>query len=977
VYLTLLPLSLFVSSQAFAVLVTFSVDMTDVPLNGQTVRVAGGFGGGCNWDATCNHMTKNPDSDIWTTQIDLSSGNYDYLFVIGNWIEREDVPSSCSNQFNNRNFAQFSNSNFELPTTPFNSCHGYGTNYRITSLPVDNNKQPIDPIKWHHQTQLPNGWGWYNDEQQHYTNELENSYTSNGTLKIVAKKESYTNNNVTKEYTSARLNSKFAFKYGKVEFRAKMPTGVGTWPAVWMLNKNVNEPGGYFYDDFATTNWPAAGEIDILEHWGKDPFYAQSAMHTTASHGGTVNHGGQHIPTIFSEFHTYSMDWNDDRIIFSVDGVEHYRYVNPTPWWSNSPDPDYWPYDDEFYLLLNIAIEKPEVTDSNLNFALMEVDYIRVYHHETNALIWSDEFDSDGNSSPPTGSIIALPVDFEEAVDEYEISDFNGGIATIEAAPDGNLALKYVKGTGQNWAGVWINLETAVDAADGHFMTADVYSTVARDITFKFDDANVERDASHTGSGWETLTFDFTNAVPANQKKIAFFNELSQPGDGSDAWTIYIDNIDQTASSLDSDDDGVADDADAFPNDPSETTDSDNDGTGDNADAFPNDASETTDSDNDGTGDNADAFPNDASETTDTDNDGTGDNTDAFPNDASETTDSDNDGTGDNTDAFPNDASETTDSDNDGTGDNADDFPNDASETTDTDNDGVGDNADYAPNDPTVQSAPTPEQQISVVGTTIASRGGSFSLEISYDVSSNENQLSGLGLRIHYDSTKLEFTGVNNPLLTDKIVNTYSSEMDFDDLDANSATDSYVTIAWASINGTWPNIELPASLLSISFNVRNHVAFNNSEMTTIGFSASSSSQGYNFSATDYDIQILPMNWDFDSNGTADALTDGLLLLRHAFGIAGSSLTDDAIATDSQMSTAEVEDALDRALMIADIDSSGQVDALTDGLLLLRYLFGIREDTLIANAVSTEASRTSHSDISDYIADYMPRCGNAW
>ena len=596
-----------------------------------------------------------------------------------------------------------------------------------------------------------------------------------------------------------------------------------------------------------------------------------------------------------------------------------------------------------------------------------------MYHHETDALIWSDEFDSDGNPAPPTGSIIALPVDFEEAVDEYEISDFNGGIATIEAAPDGNLALKYVKGSGENWAGVWINLETAVDAADGHFMTADVYSTVARNITFKFDDANVERDASHTGSGWETLTFDFTNAVPSNQKKIAFFNDLSQPGDGSDAWTIYIDNIDQTttASVLDSDGDGVDDDADAFPNDASETTDSDNDGTGDNADAFPNDASETTDTDNDGTGDNTDAFPNDASETTDSDNDGTGDNADDFPNDASETTDTDNDGTGDNTDAFPNDASETTDSDNDGTGDNTDAFPNDASETTDTDNDGVGDNADYAPNDPTVQSAPTPEQQISVLGTTIAARGGSFSLDISYDVSSNENQLSGLGLRIHYDSTKLEFTEVNNPLTTAKIVDTYSSVMDFDDFDANSATDSYVSIAWASLDGSWPNIELPASLLSISFNVRNHVAFNSSEMTTIGFSASSTSQGYDFSATDYDLQIIPMNWDFDSNGTADALTDGLLLLRHAFGIAGSSLTDDAIATDSTMSTAEVENALDRALMIADIDSSGQVDALTDGLLLLRYLFGIREDTLIANAVSTEASRTSHSDISDYIASYMP------
>lgn len=125
----------------------------------------------------------------------------------------------------------------------------------------------------------------------------------------------------------------------------------------------------------------------------------------------------------------------------------------------------------------------------------------------------------------------------------------------------------------------------------------------------------------------------------------------------------------------DSDNDGVADINDAFPNDPSETTDSDNDGTGDNADAFPNDPAEQSDSDNDGTGDNADAFPNDPAEQSDSDNDGTGDNADAFPNDPAEQVDSDGDGTGDNGDAFPNDPAEQLDSDNDGVGDNADPSP--------------------------------------------------------------------------------------------------------------------------------------------------------------------------------------------------------------------------------------------------------------------------------------------------------------
>ena len=145
----------------------------------------------------------------------------------------------------------------------------------------------------------------------------------------------------------------------------------------------------------------------------------------------------------------------------------------------------------------------------------------------------------------------------------------------------------------------------------------------------------------------------------------------------------------------DSDNDGVPDRDDAFPNNPAETQDSDGDGVGDNADAFPNDPTEQRDSDGDGVGDNADAFPNDASETTDSDGDGVGDNADAFPNDASETMDSDGDGVGDNADAFPNDASETTDTDGDAVGDNTDNCVMDANaDQADSDVDGEGDACD-------------------------------------------------------------------------------------------------------------------------------------------------------------------------------------------------------------------------------------------------------------------------------------------
>ncbi|MEM7095248.1 MAG: VWA domain-containing protein [Actinomycetota bacterium] len=185
--------------------------------------------------------------------------------------------------------------------------------------------------------------------------------------------------------------------------------------------------------------------------------------------------------------------------------------------------------------------------------------------------------------------------------------------------------------------------------------------------------------------------------------------ELDTDGDG-----------DPDVTDPDDDNDGVLDEDDAFPLDPTESVDTDGDGVGDNADtdddgdgvldeddAFPLDPTESVDTDGDGVGDNADtdddgdgvldeddAFPLDPTESADSDGDGVGDNADAFPNDPTETVDTDGDGVGDNSDAFPDDPNESADSDGDGVGDNADAFPNDPTESVDTDGDGIGDNAD-------------------------------------------------------------------------------------------------------------------------------------------------------------------------------------------------------------------------------------------------------------------------------------------
>jgi len=234
----------------------------------------------------------------------------------------------------------------------------------------------IDTNKWFHQTELPSGGSWYNSEVQHYTNREENSFVENGNLHIVAKKETFTDQGYTKQYTSARLNSKYAFTYGKVQVRAKLPTGSGTWPAIWMLGKNITEPGGYWTNSHGTTPWPACGEIDIMEHWGNNQNYVSSAMHTTSSSGGTINHGGQIIPTASSAFHLYELIWTSEKMVFSVDGIVHYTY-NP-----ETKNSSTWPYDSEQYFLLNIAIQQGG-TQASYTESTMEIDYVRVYQEAT------------------------------------------------------------------------------------------------------------------------------------------------------------------------------------------------------------------------------------------------------------------------------------------------------------------------------------------------------------------------------------------------------------------------------------------------------------------------------------------------------------------------------------------------------------------------------------------------------------------
>ena len=230
----------------------------------------------------------------------------------------------------------------------------------------------LDESKWHHQIIPPNNGSWWNNEAQHYTNSTKNSIVSDGTLKIIAIKENYTVDNSTKNYTSARLNSKFGFKYGRVDVKAKLPATQGTWPAIWTLGTNINEIGNFFGDSEGSVGWPRCGEIDIMEQngWNKNELYGY--FHFANPQGEYGNHGNiTSISNASGEYHIYSMEWTDEIIKILIDDKEFVSLINN----GNVP------YDNRHYLLLNIAIGGNLGGDIDPSFSQdrMEIDYVRVF----------------------------------------------------------------------------------------------------------------------------------------------------------------------------------------------------------------------------------------------------------------------------------------------------------------------------------------------------------------------------------------------------------------------------------------------------------------------------------------------------------------------------------------------------------------------------------------------------------------------
>ena len=201
--------------------------------------------------------------------------------------------------------------------------------------------------------------GWGNNEPQYYTNRPENVIVKGGVLKINTIKENY----LGSAYTSARLLTagKFAFKYGKVEFRAKLPAGAGTWPALWMLGDNIK-----------TVGWPACGEIDVMEHVGNQLNKIYATLHHPGHSGANGDGLTKMISNATSEFHIYSVDWRADTIKFYIDNNLFYTF-------SNSAN---LPFNQNFFIIINCAIggNFGGNIDPNFTSSTFEIDYVRVYN---------------------------------------------------------------------------------------------------------------------------------------------------------------------------------------------------------------------------------------------------------------------------------------------------------------------------------------------------------------------------------------------------------------------------------------------------------------------------------------------------------------------------------------------------------------------------------------------------------------------
>ena len=254
------------------------------------------------------------------------------------------------------------------PATPAIPSGGIPTGWKqVWADEFDKDGLP-DSSKWDYDTER-NKAGWFNNEKQYYSRDrLENARVANGKLIITALKEKLTNaaDYGGQAYTSSRMltRGKASWTYGFFEIRAKFSCGLGTWPAIWMLGtKGV---------------WPDDGEIDIMEHVGKNKGQILGSAYSAAYNWnvGTGNTKQTTVSDACDAFHNYQLRWDETQLNIGVDDKYYFQFVN-----SNDGDYRKWPFLNPQFLILNLAIggDLGGPVDDSIFPATMEVEYVRVY----------------------------------------------------------------------------------------------------------------------------------------------------------------------------------------------------------------------------------------------------------------------------------------------------------------------------------------------------------------------------------------------------------------------------------------------------------------------------------------------------------------------------------------------------------------------------------------------------------------------
>ena len=391
---------------------------------------------------------------------------------------------------------------------------------------------------------LPAGWG--NSELQLYTRQEENAgietIGDESLLYIRAIEDG------AGGYTSAKLttNTLFSMHFGRVDVKAKMPSGKGLWSAIWMIGDNRSE-----------VDWPGCGEIDIAEVLGNEPNKMYSTLHYTNSENKHGELQGTHILSTSSfadAYHIYSLNWTPEYLAFSLDGVEFQRMPIAT---------DMKEFLRSFSIVLNVAVggNWPGSPDENTAFPqAMYVDYVRVYTKDgftaPDAPALDLEEESLGQIIDPTIAANGIKEGFDD-LGAAEVIVYGAGgeptIAVSDDAIDGDKSLVF-DFPGGNWGGGYLNLETTTDMSSyTHLYFSLKPSTPLADAEIKLESPSTNATVFLTnytptdvGQGFMEYRIPLVDFTELDVSQISIPFAIWNPKDADDNFavsTVLIDNL--------------------------------------------------------------------------------------------------------------------------------------------------------------------------------------------------------------------------------------------------------------------------------------------------------------------------------------------------------------------------------------------------------------------------------------------------